>query len=220
MNIFKNHPDITSVKSYGIDDLKKTDFYEKNKVALERGNVTHYFGNKQKIYVIYQELLSVEQDTYILYQDCITDAADTKNLNISLLPHIKACDENRGIITSGSGVGDHIHQRYTSPTCLENLNMTQFKSKFQPCASWILVKNTPFIRRIIGELMSWFEIEGCTDYVTFYERDKEKDKEFIQHRGDQSLLGLIILKYNLKYLNCGSKCVFHPTNFNLCSAGL
>ena len=86
--------------------------------------------------------------------------------------------------------------------------MTKFKKYFQPCTSWILIKNTPFTRKLINEIMSWFDVEGCHDYITFKKLDKTKDSTFIEHRGDQSLLGLSLIKYGLGYIKANSKNIF------------
>ena len=228
--LFENHPEITDVKAYKYEDLKKTDFYQQNKALLDKGpSLTEAAGNMQKIYLIKEELKIIPKDSYLLYHDSSPEVWNTSEINkgknfseipnnfynnISLTPYIKKCDENNGILLGTASFYDdksnssvsynyndkkvqHTHKYFTSPTCIKLMGLEKYTNDFQAHTTWILLKNTDHVNKIISETLEYNTNEDCASYTKNIKIDKEINPDFIENRGDQSILSLLLSKYGM-----------------------
>ena len=79
-------------------------------------------------------------------------------------------------------------------------NLEHFKDCVQECTSWILFKNKPFVRQLVDEWFEYNRQEDCASYIKNKDADREIESEFRVHRGDQSILTLLLRKYDMTNL--------------------
>ena len=215
--LFQNHPQINDITSYTDKDLINTNFYIKNKILLDKGpSLTDGAGNMQKLYFIEQELNYIPENSYLLYHDASPECwenikanhgtkfqklSNNAYNNISFIPYLEMCDKNKGILVGKARHTENItHRFYTSPTCIRLMGLEQFIDKFQICTSWILLKNTKHVRKIISEALDYITNENCASYYKNKKIDKKIEPLFHENRGDQSVLGLLLLKYDMPFV--------------------
>lgn len=211
-DIFKNHPNIKTTTMYGIGDVQ--DYFPN---LPEHVDWTHKLGCMQKIIIILKTMQKIPPNEHILYHDSSPEIWNfKKNYRLSLIPYIKACDDNNDIII-GSDISpsNHTHQSMTSPTCMKNLGLSYLKNNFQPCSSWILLKNTTDVMKMFNQILEWFDVEACKDSYVYKDNDKKIEEKFYEHRGDQSLLTLQMQRHNMGYLNASGKNIFDVTDFTI-----
>ena len=202
-SMFNAHSDILNVAEYTQDDLIKTPFYEEYELLLGV-SITHASGNMQKPYFIQKHLRTLPDNSYLLYHDARHDLwpNDFDYLQCSLKPHLEMCNRNMGVLigTAGQTETGCLHRYYSSPICMRVMKVEKFKDQVQECASWVLLKNTPFTHRFVGEWLYYNTQEDCASYFKNRTTDQARDKGFREHRGDQSILTLLLRKYNLTNL--------------------
>lgn len=197
------HPDIADVLSFTQDDLTGTEFYEKHKDLLEKG-ITQAAGNMQKPFFVRKALGMVPENSYVLYHDISAEIWDL-NLDYIQWPlrlHARMCDQNEGVLLANAGQDATycLHRHYTSPTCMRLMQVERFKDCVQECASWVLFRNSPSVRNLVDEWLAYNTNEDCASYLKNKLVDQSMEPEFIEHRGDQSILTLLLRKYQLTNL--------------------
>jgi hypothetical protein len=197
--MLSKHPDISSMCHYTDEDLVRTKWHEENAEFLSGGpSLTQSAGNAQKAYFIKHELENLPNGRFLLYHDTSPEVwQEDDYAQISLQPHLEKCEENAGILVGwwkSMVKWRHTHHRVTSPVCLRLMEAEQFASELQWCTSWILFKNSPYIRELVDEWFKYNCIPDCASYIRNKEADKKENSDFYENRGDQSILTLIMLK--------------------------
>ena len=77
------------------------------------------------------------------------------------------------------------------------MGLEKYTNDFQACTSWILLKNTDHVNKIISETLKYNTNEDCASYIKNIKVDKEINPDFIENRGDQSILSLLLSKYGM-----------------------
>ena len=201
--VFFRHPDIHQVVNKTEHDLLKTSFYRKHKDVLSRGNLTIHAGCMQKIFFIKEELDKMGEGEYLLYHDCspeIWDFENDKYHEYRLQPLLEMCTSNKGVIMADTGSDSHSHHQFTSSKCIDLMGAHEHRHKVQDCASWILMQNTPFVRSFIAEALHFVEMEDCFAMRKHKEYDRSINPDFNEHRGDQSVMSLLLHKKGMRNL--------------------
>ena len=199
------HPDVHTVVDKTEHDLLKTAFYRKHQRVLDSDNTTRDSGCMWKIYFLLQELREMSRDEggckYLLYHDCSPEIWNFKTdySKISLQPLIAKCEKNRGVLIGGTAnwFPGHTHRRWTSPKCMEVMDATEHRDKQQDCASWILIQPNPFTVSFFAEVLRFIEMEDCYSCVKNKAHDQSIEPAFREHRGEQSVLSLLLYKYGM-----------------------
>lgn len=206
--VWELHPDVHTVVDKTEHDLLKTAFYRKHQRVLDTDNITLHAGNMQKLYFVLQELREMRFDeggcNYLLYHDCSPEIWDfnTDYSKISLQPLIAECEKNRGVLIGGTAnwIPGHTHRKWSSPKCMELMDATEHRDKQQDCSSWILIQRNPFTVSLFAEALHFLEMENCYSSFKNKAHDQSIEPAFQEHRGDQSVLSLLLYKHGMTHV--------------------
>ncbi|WP_286263334.1 hypothetical protein [Thalassotalea atypica] len=184
------------------DDLKKSEFYHKNKVLLDEPRGAGYWAWKP--YFILQQLQKIPREDILIYQDCGVGYRYKNFITPTwLIAFAKKHSFIPGIYIPERG----INKRWTKRSVLTALN----------CDSE-LYWNTPQVQatlsfwkhddKSIAFLTEWLSLcrqkqlidDSADDAITNYD-------EFIEHRHDQSLLTLLAVKHHAAVPNNADETV-------------
>lgn len=176
-------------KFYSENDIKKTKFYKKHKHFIEK-NKRGYGYWLWKPYIIKKSFETMKEGDILLYLDCGCELGEKKKKNLKKL--IKDVNKYE-IIYSSSGFKE---KYYNKMDLIDYMNMNNSKclNSIQIQAGVLLILVNKKTRKLINE---WYNI-GCNYH--FIDDSKSKlanDKNFREHRHDQSIFSLLIKKYNL-----------------------
>ena len=214
-SMLATHPDIAGVMTFTDEDLVASEWYAKNEKLFGMG-CTLGAGNAQKPYFVDKALSTLAEGQLVLYHDCtpgIWDFSKDYGL-VSLQPLIRTCDQNGGVLVGNISSlrtrarFPHLHRSMSAPALVKTLHAEEFLDRWQWCASWILLRNTEPVRKLVKE---WLSLVVVPEYRTLQaKRDAERqgNKHFIAPRGDQSVLTLLMLKRGMKAVECFDKNVF------------
>ncbi len=207
---YKRHDELRkSASKFGIanhisfydKDLFKTDFYRKNKLVLDNPKGAGFW--LWKPYYIKQALKKIDDGDLLFYVDAasifIEDPA----------PIFKIAEENeRGIVAFDTR--PLTNKKFCRRDAFKNLNLDY--EKFWNCwhviGTMLLIKKNAFSVAFIDE---W--LQACENPFSLvnnnnsndYKTESEELEGFIDHRSDQSMLTLIVNKYDLETYRNPSK---------------
>lgn len=214
-SILRNHPDIDEVLAFTDADLTQTQWYADHAHLYEL-DCTVSAGNAQKAFYAVDLLNRYPEGALLLYHDCSPEIWDfSQDYNArSLCGHIALCDRNGGVLIGNYSPQAHIdfphtHRSMTSPAVLAALDAETFGDHWQWCTSWILMRNSPKTRDLARNWLFLNSISDCCCMVRRREAERRAYPYFIEHRGDQSILSLLMLKRGMRAMECGSKNIFH-----------
>jgi hypothetical protein len=176
-----------SIVGYSREDIDK-EFYEENKNILDQPRGGGYW--LWKPYFIYKRLLEINEGDYLFYSD--SGAFFLKSVDILINELEKYNQDIMGFELP------LIEKQWTKQELFNNMNcnIEEYKNSNQIMASYILIKKTKKSLFFFKEYLEFAKNElNITDK---YDKNILQDKEFIEHRHDQSIFSLLYKKYNLK----------------------
>ena len=214
-SLLRRHPDTSDVVEFTDRDLTQTEWYADHAYLYDM-DCTVSAGNAQKAYFTVEMLSRRPEGALLLYHDCSPEIWDL-TLDYRAIPlrkHIELCDCNDGILIGNYSPRahpdfPHTHRSMTSPAVLAALEAEAFRDHWQWCTSWILMRNTAKIRDLAHSWLFLNSIPDCSSYVRRRDSERSHYPDFIEHRGDQSILSLLMLKRGMRAMECGSKNIFH-----------
>ena len=212
--ILGSHSDFSRMYSFTDEDLTKTDWYAKHAKLFTDG-CTRGAGNAQKAYYIDSLLEILPERGLLLYHDSSPEIWDFSRdyRAISFSSHIRLCDQNGGILVGNSSPRSmspfpHFHRSMSSPALVRASDAEEFLDHWQWCTSWILLRNVEPIRDLVKEWMGYNVVPAYCSYVATRDADRIANSDFIENRGDQSILTLLMLKRGMRAMECSGKNVF------------
>lgn len=183
--------------TYTDSDLKKDEFWKTHSQFIEN-NKRGYGYWLWKPYIILKTLNSMNNDEILLYLDggCEIKSNESNESN-ELNKLIERCKQN-DILYTLTGKEE---KKYTKMDLFIELNMNkdEIKDIAQCQAGVIFLKKNEKIMKMVNE---WYQLSCNYHLIDDSDSLSENDKEFIEHRHDQSIFSLLIKKYNYnKYDN-------------------
>ena len=173
-----------NVIEFGPDDIDK-DFYEKNKKILDikRGNGLWLW----KPYIINKTLENLNDGDIVFY--CDSGACFFRDAS----PIFKIL-EKQDIWVS---IQPLIERQFTKRKTFElmNCNNEEYKNSNQVLSGFIAIKKSNFSTAFINE---WLDYCCNIDIISPIDDKSSEEPNFYAHREDQSILSLLIKKYNIK----------------------
>jgi len=170
--------------SYTFDMIKKTDFYKENKELLDRKRWIGW--GSWKPYVILEALKKIEKGDILIYCD------SGISFRSSLKDIIKRCNKKGIVLFQSRPVMRQWTKRDTF--VLMGCDKKEYHDAHQIMAGLNLWKKTPTSQKIVSQ---WLEF--CKDTRIITDDDnvcgKPNFPDFIEHRGDQSILSILAVKY-------------------------
>lgn len=190
---FTNTLDIAEIKEHSIwnkDKIRKEkDFYLKNKTLLDKKKGSGLW--IWKPYIILQKLKEIDYNDYVYYQDC--SKYDTNGFKHSCKPVIQFMESNNLLIFPGLTPGN-INKHHTSIQCLRHMGARNKKFLLKKIfhTSPLFIKKTDFTIKFIEEWLHFCCIPVCITRFIWKNGS---------HCCDQSILNILLFKYNIKGLN-------------------
>lgn len=230
--LFRNNPEF-GIKDFLMltfeKDIQGTEFYEQNKALLDNVDPAKN-GRAYKSFSIQQGLK--QTDDYLIYTDSspemwpFEELPSTYNLNV-----LKRLADQCNILTAfvkwdtrhiKPGLkGIHTHENFTTDRCMRVMGLQGYAKSFMGASGMIVIKKTPQTVAFVDEWLHYCTIDECSalgrkedpnDYSYWDEEDGRK----LGHRADQSVLGLLLCKYNYKMVDIVHNSL-NPYNFlNFC----
>jgi hypothetical protein len=212
--ILGSHPDFSRVYSFTDEDLTRTEWYAKH-ASLFTDGCTEGAGNAQKAYYIDSLLKILPERELLLYHDCSPGIWDFSQdyREKSLRSYLHPCDQNGGILVGSFCLRPkfpfpHLHRSMSSPALVQALNAEEFLDHWQWCTSWILLRNVEPIRELVKEWLAYNVVPAYCSYLATRDADRMASSDFIENRGDQSILTLLMLKRGMRAMKCRGKNAF------------
>lgn len=193
-----NFDDVTA---YTPDDIDN-EFYEKNINILSQGKGGGFW--LWKPYFIYKTLKTLNEGDFLFYADAGSF-------------FLKSVDQ---LIDELSKSNQHvmgfelplIESQWTKKELFKSLNCEgeRFPHTNQILASFILIKKSDFSMSIFKE---YLDSASCEINITDVWNKKEQDKDFIEHRHDQSIFSLLYKKHKLKPFKDPSQFGSYPYGY-------
>jgi len=193
------------------------DFYEKNhKIFSQKRGFGYWLW---KPYCILKILERINDGDLLIY-------CDSASVIINDLKFLfEKCLDNNGILLfenqNGCVSGKHKNNKWTKADCfnLMNCNEDKYINGDQVDAAFQIYQKNEFNLKFIKEYLDFCENENIlTDCPNI---TGQNQKDFIDHRHDQSVLSLLAIKYNIKLAkcpsdsrNCEESCDFPITFFH------
>jgi hypothetical protein len=165
---------------YRKKDLDESFLKENKKILAQKRGVGYWLW---KPYLILKTLEKIPENDFIIYLD------SGASLNKTIDGLINQLQPNQDIIVFENY---HINKPYTKRDLLKAFNMDnkKYREKIALAAGFISIRNTEFSRNFIREWFEWCRKEELlTDSPSANEYP-----EFLDHRHDQAILGLMYLK--------------------------
>ncbi|HIJ77957.1 MAG: hypothetical protein OEY01_01450 [Desulfobulbaceae bacterium] len=179
--------------SYNKSILKKTDFYQKNRMIFDQERGAGYW--LWKPYIIYQTLIDAEDGDIIIYSDSGAEIISP------LSPLLDLCKRKNGILLFQvhSQNGKHLNIKWTKRDCftLMGADEPKYHNAEQVAGSpQIYMKNN----RNLAFIEEW--LSYCTDERILTDMPNrcglENYPEFKDHRHDQSVISILAAKHGIE----------------------
>ena len=124
---------------------------------------------------------------------------------------MRLCTQNRGILVSArsSLLGDkHTHEMMTSPQCMDIMGTSRYKKNPQWSTGWILVQKSEYVTQLLKEWMYFMTKIECASMNYLKKENQSANPKFVEHRDDQSVLTLLMLREGLSYVQSEGACIF------------
>jgi hypothetical protein len=170
--------------------IKKTDFYKENKELLDRKRWIGW--GSWKPYVILEALKKIKEGEILIYSDAgISFKASLKEI-------IERCNKKGIVLFESTPINRQWTKRDTF--VLMGCDEKKYHDAKQLAANISLWKKTPASQKIVSE---WLEFCKDTRIITSDPNvcGKPNFPDFIEHRGDQSIISNLAVKYK----NCIDK---------------
>lgn len=186
----KNFYNFDKIITYTDLELQKTDFYEKHKDFI-KSNKKGYGCWIWKSYFVYNELQKLDDDDILVYLDCGFEIND-KGLD-RFLWYIEET-KNKGSLFF------YLEDKHTEKKWNKMDTIKKIPVDEHLLCSPQVVGGAFFIKKNKENMQfikQWYDI--CQDYQMINDMPSiEKNfNEFIEHRHDQSVLSLLVKKYNM-----------------------
>lgn len=186
-NLETNNKYIDEAIIYNLNDIE-TEFKNKNKTLFKSEN---YFAWISKIYLINKKLKEIGDDDILLWLD-----SDIKNIKEEGTCNLYSLCENseHGIV--GFHNNFWLEKFFTKKELFDHMALTDnIYYDTQQCYSGILLlKKNNFTLNLVNE---WIRV-GQNSELFDNNIKYEQHTEFITHKNDQSILSLLLKKYNIK----------------------
>jgi len=219
LNLFKNNSSfgVTDFHFWKWEDIKKSEFYEKNKTMLDQIDPAMN-GRCYKPFVILESLRSAEEGDFVIYNDVSPELwsgwgpskiIDPKIYNIETIKNL--CVQNGGILTASADwycngeIADHTHENFTLERCIVKMEMQDYKYSLQHASGMIVLQKSVKSINFVEEWLYWNLIDECASLgsvendpvspekcICEYWHDEVSKYGKIGHRHDQSISGLLI----------------------------
>lgn len=183
--------------SFKFKDLKKTEFYRKNKKVLDQKRGAGYW--LWKPYLILNTLLKVQEGDIVIYSDSGVEIIK------DLKPLTDICQSRDGLMffqvhnQDDRYGGRHINRMWTKRDCfvLMGADTEEYYNSGQVAGSpQLYLKNEKNIR-FVQEWLSY-----CEDPIILTDKPNtcglDNLPEFIEHRHDQSVLSILTRRYSIE----------------------
>ena len=170
------------------EQIYLTEFYKKNKNLFDRYKTIGFGLFIWKPYIIYQRLISIENNEFIYYQD--SSQYDFNGLEYNINQVCEFMNKNNIELIPGFTI-DKINRNLIKEECLQYLNYhtnEDFLNKNHIHTSPMLLKKTPYTVNFIKEWMDLCQIPQCII------------KNTRSHQCDQAILNILLDKYGYKGL--------------------
>lgn len=198
-NSAKRFCNFDKIIEYGPDDIDKH-FFEKNKdiLTLKRGNGLWLW----KPYIIKKTLDKINYGDIVFY--CDSGACFFRKCDV-----VFNILQNQDIWVT---VLPLIERQWTKKTTFEimQLDIKKYGKMNQVSGTFIALKKSDFSIRFVDEWLSYCENYEC---ISPSENRSYELREFIEHREDQSILSLLVKKYNIKYFSDPSQFGVYPEKY-------
>jgi hypothetical protein len=100
---------------------------------------------------------------------------------------------------------NHRHIQWSRPNLLGMVQFSRFSQLPQACTSWIMLANSPRTRDLVD---CWLALNLKSDLASHCVEPSEKGQvpDFIENRGDQSILHLLMLSRNIGSYESRTMC--------------
>lgn len=174
---------ITTHTIWNQEKIYLTDFYEKNQSLFNKYKTIGFGLFIWKPYIIYQKIISIENNEFIYYQD--SSQYDFSGLENNINPICEFMDKNKIELLPGFKI-DKINRDLIKHECLKYLNYhtnEEFLNKNHYQTSPMLLKKTPKTINFIKEWLELCQIPQCIIKNTSF------------HQCDQAILNILLDKY-------------------------
>ncbi len=186
LDLTYNKCGITTHTMWNQEKICLTDFYEKNKFIFNKYKTIGFGLYIWKPYIIYQKLISIEDNEFICYQD--SSQYDFTGFKNNIIPICDFMDKNNLELLPGFKI-EKINRSLIKLECLKYLNYDsneEFLNKNHYQTSPMLLKKTQKTINFIKEWLELCQIPECIIKNTSY------------HQCDQAILNILLDKYGLK----------------------
>lgn len=179
--------------------LLNTEFYKQNKEILDtpRGAGLWLW----KPFIINEILKVIENDDAVLYADCGDLVLP------GLISYAKKYMMNNDIFLISAGNKNFTNKKYTKKECFIEMNCNEEKyfNEIQLEAGICGFKKSNFSTKFVNEWLNWC----CKKSIIDDTKDMAiQDKDFIDHRHDQSILTNLQIKYDVPVDFLGARRFF------------
>jgi hypothetical protein len=207
------HPDVKEVVTLDEKDLFNSALYREFKDWYDRPLHSGGAGNGFKPFFMLEVLARMSDGDYLLWHDSSPEIWDRNKdyTKIRLKELMSICTQNRGILVPAwpDLLGDkHTHEMMTSPQCMDIMRVNRYIKSPQWCTSWVLVQKSEYVARLMKEWMHFMTKEECASVDYSKEENRSANPKFVEHRYDQSVLTLLMLREGLGYVQTEGKCIF------------
>jgi|SRR3990172_721463 len=234
--LFKDRSDF-SHRPYTWELITKSRFYMENQILLDNADASRN-GRAYKPFVILAELLDIHDGEFMVYNDCSPEIWEnvTPEMLDSFAPDVAfdLCEKANGILgmfikwdskpIPDGEFGRATHRYYTTNRCMNKMGLSFYEDAFICASGMLVLKKTPRVMAIIDEWLKWCCVDECSamgwanipgDY-SFWEEESNPEFDFpgskLGHRGDQSILGLLLARFNWNFVQPPQN-EMHPANF-------
>ena len=205
---------------YTYAELENDQIFKDNKTFMLQS--ADYSGRSYKPLIIKRTLELMKDGDLLIYTDC---SPELFSIDIDKIkPELFSFDSlsnllnlNRGFLAlecywdpysdrknTNNWKGMHVHELFTLNRCMKYMNCEKYEHCLMCASGVLLMKKKEFVVNLIDEWLKYNLIPDCaslgpSDKNTEYWRE-ECDKKF-GHRHDQSIISLLMNKYDLHVLN-------------------
>jgi hypothetical protein len=184
------HGGIEHFKSWTWEDMIQTEFYREHHAYLDMN--AYHNGFVFKPYIILDLLKQINEDDIVFYHDCAP-----RPLKSSAKPMIDLCVKNGGSVFMQWG--DHnrnwvkrdafYYMGCDTEACHEAVSLQ---------ATWLVIQKKAWSMRFVEEWLKFNLDERIASYVKPDTCGLPPLKDFVENRGDQSVMSVLAFKYGIK----------------------
>jgi len=194
-------------KKLTFNDISNNEFIIKNKDYFNSS--MDYNGRAFKPFIIKNELQSLEHDDILIYNDCSPEIWNSNTIHsqiqfIKKNSHIKVIgtllDQNNNIILCYCPAPNHTHHHYTLDICIKTMDAEKYRHSLMPGSGLIFIRKRENTLNLIDEWLHYNMIPECASLGIHNEYWNNECSKKQGHRHDQSIISILLCKYNYKLL--------------------